>query len=127
LALLRTAGKTLKLFDNVTSVNINAADSQTGKTADLECVSKDGHVVLAVEVKDRELTLRSVQEKLPKSRERGIRELLFLVQGGVTKKDAEEVDAAIEREGGLKSQMQFNKWHEIRGSEIQCGVALRAR
>ena len=54
--------------------------------------------MLAVEVKDRELTLRSVQEKLPKSRERGIRELLFLVQGGVAKKDANEVDAAIERE-----------------------------
>jgi hypothetical protein len=98
LALFRTIGRTLGLFDDVTSANINAADTQTGKAADLECISDSGETVLAVEVKDRELNVRAVRDKIPQTREKGIRELLFLVQGGVSRTEQADVDATIERE-----------------------------
>jgi hypothetical protein len=86
-ALFRTIGEYLRLYVAVRSASVNAADESTGLVADIECVDEADNVVLAAEVKDRQLVLTQVQDKLPGIRERGIRELLFLVQGGVAEPD----------------------------------------
>jgi len=98
LALFRTIGDVLRLFDKVESKDINAADARTGKAADLECLSSDGEIVMAAEVKDRQLTLTDAQDKLKTVREKGVRELLYLVRHGVKKEDASSVAELSRRE-----------------------------
>lgn len=97
-ALFREVGVRFQLFSLVRSGNVNSADSQTGIAADLECVDANDRVVMAVEVKDRTLTLHQLQDKLPTIRDKGIGELLFLVQGGVQSENADAVAKTIERE-----------------------------
>lgn len=94
-ALFRTIGLRFGLFADVTSHNVNAADASTGSAADLECIAADQTVVMAVEVKDRQLVIRHVQDKLPAIRAKGIDELIFLVQNGVTATDADAVNELI--------------------------------
>lgn len=98
IALFRHIGRRFRLFKEVRSADINAADSATGSVADLECVDEANSVVLAVEVKDRQLKLIDTQNKLPAAREKGIRELLFLVQGGILREDANAVSDLVQRE-----------------------------
>ncbi len=98
IALFRTIGQRLGLFQEVSSASVNAADASTGLVADLTCADAAHEVVLAVEVKDRKLTLRHVQDKLTTIREGGVRELLFLVQGGIEDGDEQVVHDTIERE-----------------------------
>lgn len=112
-ALLRVLGKAMNLFESVKSAPVNAADASTGLAADLSCLDEEGRVVLAVEVKDRKLTLRQVQDKLPIVRERGIKELLFLVQGGIEKRDKKKVSTLIEREFGVGQNIYVGEFVEF--------------
>lgn len=64
-ALFEIIGKRLQLFETVRSSKTNAADASTGSVADLECLNEEGDILLGVEVKDRQLTLRHIQDKLP--------------------------------------------------------------
>jgi hypothetical protein len=98
IALFRQVGVKFRLFADVRSANVNAADAATGSVADLECVDQNGQIVLAVEVKDRQLKLIDTQSKLPAIREKGIGELLFLVQGGIMPKETDAVSHLIQRE-----------------------------
>lgn len=109
-ALFRSLGERFKLFGQVRSNNINAADASTGSAADLECVDDGGTVVMAVEVKDRRLELRQVQDKLPGVRERGVRELLFLVQGGVAPADTAAVADTITRQFVTGQNVYVVEW-----------------
>jgi hypothetical protein len=105
-ALLRAVGKQLGVFASVESADINAADSSTSSAADLECLDESGSVVLAVEVKDR---------KLPGVREKGIRELLFLVQGGVESADANAVESLVDHQFATGQNIyvcDFNRFAE---------------
>ncbi|MBI1832059.1 MAG: restriction endonuclease, SacI family [Planctomycetes bacterium] len=97
-ALFRCIGRRFRLFSEVRSANVNAADLQTGITADLECVDDRGVVLFAVEVKDRMLTLHQLQDKLPGAREKGIGELIFLVNGGIDPDSQMSVKETIERQ-----------------------------
>lgn len=97
-SLFRAIGTNFNLFTEVRSANVNASDTSTGKVADLECMNASGHVVLAVEVKDRQLDLRQVGDKLTTVRERGIAELIFLVQGGTATGDIAELTSLKERQ-----------------------------
>ena len=97
-ALFRCIGQAFGAFSAVEAANINAADSSTGSAADLECKDDEGNVVLAVEVKDRQLALRHALDKLPGARSKGIRELIFLVQGGIAPAETESVKDLIDRE-----------------------------
>jgi hypothetical protein len=54
------------LYEKVDRARINASDTATGQAADLECVNAEGKVVLAVEVKDRTITLTDVEGTLQK-------------------------------------------------------------
>jgi hypothetical protein len=87
----------LGFFAAVRSADINAADLSTGIAADLECIDAGGKIVMAVEVKDRQLTLHDAQDKLPAIRDKGIRELLFLVQGGIESNEG-AIDELVTRQ-----------------------------
>ncbi|MEK7675342.1 MAG: restriction endonuclease, SacI family [Verrucomicrobiota bacterium] len=80
-ALFDAIGIHFKLFATVNRARINASDEATGQAADLECVSEEGRIVLAVEVKDRTLTLTDVEGTLQKSRHRAIKDILFTAPG----------------------------------------------
>lgn len=97
-ALFRTIGEVFQLFEQVETASVNAADAATGSVADLSCKDAKGNVVLAVEVKDREVRLRHIEDKLPAVREQGIRELLFLTTVDVATEEAESVSETIDRE-----------------------------
>lgn len=94
-SLFSVIGKRFGIFTQVSSHNVNASDTSLDSTADLECKDKDGSIVLSVEVKDQELTLRHVQDKLPGIRSKGITELLFLVSGHIASSDEEQIDDLI--------------------------------
>lgn len=96
--LFAAIGKVLSLFHHVRSKHVNVADVQAGSAADLECLSKDGSVVMAVEVRDRQLTLTDVQDKLQSTREKGVRELLYLVRHTAEGKDAQHIEDLSRRE-----------------------------
>jgi SacI restriction endonuclease len=98
IALFRQIGRRFRLYEEVRSAAVNAADAATGSVADLECVDKANSVVLAIEVKDRQLRLIDTQNKLPAAREKSIRELLFLVQGRILREDADAVSDLLRRE-----------------------------
>jgi hypothetical protein len=65
------------LYAKVDRARINASDEATGKAADLECIDVEGKVVLAVEVKDRTLTLTDLEGTLQKCRQRKIKDIFF--------------------------------------------------
>ncbi len=98
LALFRTIGERFGIFEQVNASAVNAADAATGSAADLTCMDNEGNVVLAAEVKDRELRLSHVQDKLPAVREQGIRELLFVVTQGIADSEAEALTDTFGRE-----------------------------
>jgi hypothetical protein len=76
-ALFDAIGIHFHLYTRVERARINASDEATGQAADLECISSSGAVALAVEVKDRTLTLTDVEGTLQKCRQRGIRDIFF--------------------------------------------------
>jgi len=98
IALFDTIGRKCGWYNEVKSAPVNASDASTGQAADLSCVDSEGRMVLAVEVKDRKLALRHVQDKLPGLREGGVRELLFLVRGGSREENEHEIESTINRE-----------------------------
>jgi len=110
-ALFRTIGRQFNLFADVRSGSVNAADASTGNAADLECVDARDNVVIAVEVKDRELALRHMTDKLPTVREKGITEVLFLVQGGAAIADLENI--------GILQRKEFATGQNLYVSEFE--------
>ncbi len=81
-ALFDAIGVHFALYSKVNRARINATDEASGQAADLECVNADGKVVLAVEVKDRTLTLADVEGTLRKSRQRQIKDIFFTTTAG---------------------------------------------
>ena len=69
------------LYAKVDRARINASDEAIGQAADLECVNAEGKVVLAVEVKERTLTLTDVEGTLQKCRQRKIKDIFFTTPG----------------------------------------------
>jgi hypothetical protein len=80
-ALFDSIGIHFGLYAKVERARINASDSATGQAADLECVDAGGKVILAVEVKDRILTLSDVEGTLRKGRQRKIKDIFFTAPG----------------------------------------------
>jgi len=61
-ALMAVLGDAFSLFSKVSSQGLNQADSSTGAPADVTCLDDKGKVVLAIEVKDRALTLADIRD-----------------------------------------------------------------
>jgi hypothetical protein len=95
-ALFDAIGIHFGLYAKVNRARINASDDAIGQAADLECLDADGKVVLAVEVKDRTLTLADVEGTLRKSRGRAIREVFF-TSPAVKAEDRSALDQRISK------------------------------
>jgi hypothetical protein len=80
-ALFDAIGIHFGLYSRVERARINATDEATGQAADLECIDAGGKVILAVEVKDRILTLSDVEGTLRKGRQRKIKDIFFSAPG----------------------------------------------
>jgi hypothetical protein len=87
LALFRAIGHQFSLFASVESRKVNAADAASGDVADLACRDETATIVLAVEVKDRELVLNDIVAKLATLRANNVSEMLFLVRHDSVAKD----------------------------------------
>lgn len=97
-ALFVVLGRRFGLYTEVRRATITSADVATGMIADLECVSKKGDIVLAVEVKDRELTVSQIRNKIPSIREKQVSEIFFIAQQGIAPADEQEISDVIEHE-----------------------------
>ena len=86
-AIFECLEKFFGLYSSVKRQVVNAPDSARRAAADIECYGIDGALRLAVEVKERELTLVDVKSATNKARGVSLRELLFNVPG--TKADDE--------------------------------------
>lgn len=96
-ALFRIIGSEFSLFDRVDRDKVNAADSSSGRIADIECWSEQ-KIVLLVEVKDRTLILTHVDTKLERARAEGITQILFIAEQGKEQSEVGDIDARIETE-----------------------------
>ncbi len=95
-ALFDAIGIHFGLYAKVERAKINASDKSTGQAADLECIDAEGKIVLAVEVKDRKLTLSDVEGTLRKGRQRKIQDILFTTPG-IKNGEKSAVDGRIVR------------------------------
>ena len=68
-------GQRFRLYADVRRRTITTADRPAGMLADLECVAENGEIVIAVEVKDRQLTISQLRTKIPEMRKRRISEI----------------------------------------------------
>ncbi len=67
-AAMTVLGNAFSLFENVSSQGLNEADSLSGAPGDVMCMDSNGNIILAVEVKDRALTLSDVRNSTQKAR-----------------------------------------------------------
>ncbi len=101
------------IYDNVISAPVNAADAPGGRPADITC-EKSGETVLAIEVKDRTVTLEMLESKIHSSREAHVRELMFLIRANQLTQDI-DVKERAEREftsGGNIYLLETNSFLE---------------
>lgn len=97
-ALMEVIGERFSLFREVRRRSITAADRPSGLVADIECHDSEGNIVLAVEVKDRELIFNHIATKLPDMRAKRVSEILYVVQQGIHPKNQGKIDKLIETE-----------------------------
>lgn len=118
-ALFETFAKFFGLFNEVKRDVINAADRSTGLTADIECIGEDGDLKLAIEVKERSLTLSDVRSAVLKARQSGIREFLFNAPKTNALEEA-SVDELIDRTWASGTNLYRLSIEEL----IQVGLTL---
>lgn len=88
--------KTWGIFDEVITSPVNASDASSGKPADIVC-RRDGEVIMACEVKDRDLNIEMLHGTITNARLEKVGELFALIRG----KDAsheQELSKRIDRE-----------------------------
>ena len=97
-ALFDALGRRFQPWSQVRRAKVTAADASSGMTGDIECLTPDGEVVLAVEAKDRQLTITQLKDKLPGLRENNVTEAFFVAGRGVREEDESEVRELLDRE-----------------------------
>ena len=97
-ALMELIGEQFGVFAEVRRGSITAADKPSGLVADIECRDKEGNILLAVEVKDRELVLNHIETKLPNMRSNRVSEILYIAQQGILQKNGNKIGELIEKE-----------------------------
>lgn len=97
-ALMRTIGEVFGIFDEVVRQAINEADAASASPGDVICY-ESGEQILAVEVKDRSITLDDVDTAILKARRSNVTEFLFATVPSAT--DDAEMLERTEREFGL--------------------------
>lgn len=96
-SLFLVTGRHFRLYSDVKRAKTTASDKATGMVADLECLSERGDIVLAVEVKDRELTIGHIKMKIPNIREKRVSEVFFIAQS-VARSDSTGIRSLAEKE-----------------------------
>jgi hypothetical protein len=92
-ALFQIIGSHFKLFEpHVRRGKINTSDEASGQLADIECVDGQGKTVMAIEVKDRTITVSDLEEKLGSARQKEIKELFF-----ISARSAKQIEDISER------------------------------
>ncbi len=89
-ALMGTLGKAFGVFARVESQGLNEPDAAKGMPADVMCYGADGDMRLAVEVKDRDLTMVDLDATLAKARRNELANLMFTAPG-IRQRDEDEV------------------------------------
>lgn len=97
-ALMEIIGERFGLFPEVHRRTITAADKPSGLVADIECRDSAGNIVLAVEVKDRELVFNHIAVKLPDMRSKRVSEILYIVQQGIREQNHKKIEELVDRE-----------------------------
>jgi len=95
-ALFETFGKYFQLYSEIKRNVINASDQSTGLAGDIECVDENGNLRLAIEVKERNLTLTDVRTTITKARSVSIKEVL-LNAPGIVGNENEQINDLINR------------------------------
>jgi hypothetical protein len=119
-ALFDAIGSHFVLYAKVDRARINASDEATGQAADLECVDDDGKVVLAVEVKERTLTLTDVEGTLRKGRQRKIKDIFFSTPG-VRNDDQHAIEERINRAFASGQNLYVFDFFELARSVLALG------
>lgn len=97
-ALFAIIGSRFRLYAEVRRGKITAADQASGMLADLECIAKDGRIVFAVEVKDRQLTINQLRAKVRTIREKQVAEIFFVATQGTPPSERLAIKSLIEHE-----------------------------
>ena len=97
-ALMRTISNRFGIFDRVVRQAINEADAAGDRPGDIVCC-QDDKVVLAVEVKDRMVTLQDVDSAIGKARRSNVTEVLFA--SGPTQGNTPEITERAQSEFSL--------------------------
>lgn len=84
-AFFEAVGERTGLWQDVDRGVVNASDTSAGAAGDLECVTEDGEIALAVEVKERELQEADVHTALSKARVHSVREVVLCTYGVAAK------------------------------------------
>lgn len=95
-ALFETFGKYFQLYSEIKRNVINASDQATGLAGDIECLDEEGKLKLAVEVKERNLTLTDVRTVILKARSVSLKEVL-LNAPGIVPSDKDQIHELIGR------------------------------
>lgn len=93
-ALMSTLGKAFGLFPRVESQGLNEPDAARGMPADVMCYGPDDDLRLAVEVKDRELTMVDLDSTLVKARRNELENVVFTAPG-IRQQGKDEFQARI--------------------------------
>lgn len=95
-ALFETFGRYFKIYNEVKRHVINASDHSTGSVGDIECIGEHGELKLAIEVKERNLTLTDVRSAVLKARKVSLTEILFNSPGTIPSEE-EQVSELISK------------------------------
>lgn len=109
-ALFDTIASRFGLFTDVEVGHVNKSDAARGDVADLNCRDAQGRTLLAVEVKDRRLSIREVEDTLRVARDRGVVEILYVIRGGI--------DTAEETALRQLQERQFTAGHNVYAVEL---------
>lgn len=88
--------KTWGIFDEVITSPVNVSDASSGKSADVIC-RRDGEVVMACEVKDRDLNIEMLHGTITNARLEKVTELFALIRGK-DESHEKEMTTRIDRE-----------------------------
>jgi len=94
--LFETFGKFFQIYSEVKRNVINASDKSTGLAGDIECIDEKGVLKLAIEVKERDLTLTDVRSAIAKARRASAREVLLNTPGS-TENEKIQIEDLISR------------------------------
>lgn len=100
-ALMKVVGEGFRLFARVESQGVTEADAASGVPGDVMCYDADDRVALAVEVKDRSITLADVRASTRKVRlsNEPLTNFLFAAPG-IQRTEQEAIDDTVERAWG---------------------------